>query len=155
MPHAEWFAAVAIGTSARMYDGACGPEACWSALFGGKRTGKQRGHSSTDMPPMLPPTTAAICSTPRKSSSAFCTRTSSRTLVEGNSGPHHPCPSQSGSPAPTRRLLGLAPLETDGSPPLRVQGLLEPYGEPKTLAQTMKKRVGSNSLPGPISGPHL
>ena len=70
--------------------------------------------------------------------------------MAGNSGPHQPVPSQFSSPFSTR------PVEEEAcSPPLRVQGELDPYGEPRTLAQMIKKRVGSKSLPGPSSGPHL
>ena len=43
---------------------------------------------------------------------------------------------------------------------LPVSGLMDsgdavPYGEPITLPQKMKYRVGSNALPRPMRGPHL
>ena len=59
-------------------------------------------------------------------------RISSRIVVAGNSGPYK------------RPVTGL-----------RVTGDAEPYGEPNTFKQTMKKRRRSKTLPGPISGPHL
>jgi hypothetical protein len=38
---------------------------------------------------------------------------------------------------------------------LSVSGDAVPYGEPRTLAQKMKKRLGSNAFPRPMRGPHL
>jgi len=34
-------------------------------------------------------------------------------------------------------------------------GEAEPYGEPRTFPQKIKKIVGSNGFPGPSNGPHL
>jgi hypothetical protein len=59
-------------------------------------------------------------------------RTSSRMVVGGNSGPY-------GFPVSGSSVMGEA----------------EPYGDPSTLAQKMKKRLGSKAFPRPISGPHL
>ena len=38
---------------------------------------------------------------------------------------------------------------------LSVTGDADPYGEPRTLAQKMKKRFASNTFPRPMRGPHL
>ena len=61
-------------------------------------------------------------------------RTSSRTTVAGNSGPHRP-------PSSRSRFL--------------LTGDAVPYGDPSTFAQKMKNRVGSKACDGPRRGPHL
>src|SRR5216683_3939263 len=55
MHHAEWRAEVAIGMMCRTYP-----------------FGVHRGHSSTVMPPIEPPTTTATDDTPRWSSTSLC-----------------------------------------------------------------------------------
>lgn len=101
---------------------------------------------------MEPPTTQAICRTPRWSRTIlwmlslcgqpsvltpdlFSTHlTSSRIVVKGNSGPY--CPRA-------------------GSPSLFVTGLALPYGLPRLFRQIMKNLVTSKARPGPpINGPH-
>ena len=107
-------------------------------------------YSNTSMPPIDPPTTAAICRTPKSSRTSLCMLervrdgiqrlgldaylTSSLTVVRGNSGPYR------------SRL---------GSPSTLVTGLALPYGLPKLFKQTMKNLVISKARPEPpINGPH-
>lgn len=99
---------------------------------------------------MEPPTTDAICFTPRSSSMILCRLpsgqyqgilrvrrtyfTSSLIVVSGNSGPYWP---------------------SCGSPLMFVTGLAVPYGLPKLFRQTMKNLVTSKARPAPpIKGPH-
>src|SRR6266576_3758916 len=89
------------------------------------------GHSRTAIPPIDPPMTTATPLTPSTSNTAFCSLTSSLTVVGGNSGPY------------------LLPV-----PELTVTGDAVPYGDPNTLAQKMKNRPASKAFPLPISGPH-
>jgi hypothetical protein len=84
------------------------------------------------MPPMEPPMHIATLLMPSESRMMRWSRTSSRTLTNGNSGPY------------------MLPVSE-----LTVNGEADPYGDPRTLAQNTKNLVVSNARLGPINGPHL
>ena len=102
-----------------------------TAMHSRRRPGWRSVQLSACMPPRLPPSTAASCAMPRRSSRRAWASTQSSTVTTGKSAPQG------------RPVAGLVCV-----------GPVEPKHEPGLFTPMTKKRSVSSGLPGPTRLSH-